>query len=73
MNTAFRFSFSTRKAWNRYCIIEQVEDGSDKMTLTMLTDGMERTLVLDDKDREMVAAEGWASMVDFVPKFYRGG
>jgi hypothetical protein len=29
--------------------------------------------VLDDKDREMVASEGWSSLVDFVPKFYRGG
>ncbi len=43
------------------------------MTLTLLTDGVERTVVLDDKDREVVATDGWASLVDFVPKFYRGG
>jgi hypothetical protein len=69
----FSFFIQHPEGVDRYCIIEQVDDGSDKMTLTMLTDGLERTLVLDDKDREMVAAEGWASMVDFVPKFYRGG
>ncbi|HZY43185.1 MAG TPA: hypothetical protein VFF70_00415 [Anaerolineae bacterium] len=58
---------------DRYCIVEQAEDGSDLLTLTLRTEGHENTLVLDDAQREMVAAEGWSSLVDFVPKFYRAG
>ena len=69
----FSFFIQNPEGVDRYCIVEQVDDGADKMTLTLLTDGQERTLELDDKDREMVASEGWASLVDFVPKFYRGG
>ncbi|HEY4691096.1 MAG TPA: hypothetical protein VIK33_17430 [Anaerolineae bacterium] len=57
---------------DRYCIIEQVDDGSDKLTLTLRTDGTERMLVLDEKQRELVVTEGWSSLVDFVPDFYRG-
>jgi hypothetical protein len=29
--------------------------------------------VLDEQQREAVAMDGWASLVDFVPKFYRAG
>ncbi len=71
-STASRSSSRTRKAWIA-TVVERVEDNSNKLTLTLLTDGLERTLVLDNKDREMVASEGWSSLVDFVPKFYRGG
>ena len=56
---------------DRFCIVEQVEDGSDKLTLTIRSDGTERTVVLDNAQREMVVTEGWSSLVDFVPEFYR--
>ena len=56
---------------DRYCIIEQADDGKDELTLTLLTDGAERTVVLDDEKRQLVATEGWSSLVDFVPDFYR--
>jgi hypothetical protein len=67
----FSFFAQHPEGVDRYCIVEQVEDGSDLLTLKLLTDDTERTLVLDEKQRELVASEGWASMVDFVPRFYR--
>ena len=69
----FSFFVEHPEGVDRYCIIEQVEDGSDKLTLTLLTDGLERTVVLDEQERELVAMDGWSSLVDFVTRFYRGG
>lgn len=67
------FSFFAQHPYgvDRYCIVEQVEDGSDDMTLTLRTDGTERVVVLDEAKRQQVALDGWSSLVDFVPKFYR--
>ena len=56
---------------DRYCIVEQMHDGKDVLTLTLRTDGAERTLVLDEEKRRLVTTDGWASLVDFVPDFYR--
>ena len=56
---------------DRYCIVEQVDDGKDLLTLTLRTNGAERTVVLDEEKRKLVITEGWASLVDFVPDFYR--
>jgi hypothetical protein len=56
---------------DRYCIVEQVDDGSDVMTLTIRSDGQERTLELDEAKRQLVATEGWSTLVDFIPNFYR--
>ena len=56
---------------DRYCIVEQMDDGKDVLTLTLRTDGAERTLVLDEEKRRLVTTDGWASLVDFVPDFYR--
>ena len=67
----FSFFAQNPEGVDRYCIVEQVEDGSDLLTLTLLTDGHEKTVTLDDKQRELVATEGWSSLVDFVPQFYR--
>lgn len=68
----FSFFAQHPEGVDRYCIIEQVDDGSELLTLTLLTDSVERTVILDDKQREAVALDGWASLVDFVPQFYRG-
>ena len=56
---------------DRYCIVEQVDDGSDVVTLTLRTDGMERIVMLDEAQRKLVATEGWSSLVDFIPDYYR--
>ena len=69
----FSFFVQHPEGVDRYCIVEQVEDGSDVLTLRLLTDGQERTLALDKAQRELVVTEGWSSLVDFVPKFYRAG
>ena len=47
---------------DRYCIVEQIDDGSDCH---------EQTLTLDEAQRQLVASEGWSSFVDFIPKYYR--
>ncbi len=69
----FSFFVQNPMGVDRYCIVDQTEDGSKLMTLTLRTDGHENTVVLDDAQREMVATEGWSSLVDFVPKFYPAG
>ncbi len=56
---------------DRYCIVEQVDDGSDLLTLTLRTDGFERIVKLDEDKRKRVITEGWSSLVDFVPDYYR--
>ncbi len=56
---------------DRYCIVEQIDDGRDAMTLTLRTDGVERTIDLDEAKRQQVVTEGWSSLVDFIPDFYR--
>jgi len=50
----FSFFAQHPEGVDRYCIVEQVEDGSDLLTLKLLTDNTERTLVLDEKQRELV-------------------
>ena len=68
----FSFFIQHPEGVDRYCIIEQVDDGrEDVLTLTLRTDGAERTVVLDEEKRKLVTTEGWASLVDFVPDFYR--
>ena len=69
----FSFFIQHPEGVDRYCIVEQVDDGSDKMTLTLLSGPVQRTLGMEDKERDKAATEGWASLVDFVPRFYRGG
>jgi hypothetical protein len=56
---------------DRYCILEQADDGSDTLTLTIRSDGQEQTVSLNDEQRQLVATEGWSSVVNFVPAFYR--
>jgi hypothetical protein len=56
---------------DRYCIVEQIDDGSDEMTLTIRSNGHEQTSTLDEAQRQMVASEGWSALVNFVPQFYR--
>ena len=56
---------------DRYCIVEQIDDGTDVLTLTIRSGGYEQTLALDEAQRQLVATEGWSSLVDFIPRFYR--
>lgn len=48
----------------RYCTAEVVDDGQDALTVVLLQDGKVHTLVLrDQRDREIVAGEGWPAFV----------
>ncbi len=69
----FSFFAQHPEGVDRYCIVDQVDDGSALLTLTLMTDGRERTVVLDEAQRQAVALDGWSSLVDFVPQFYRAG
>lgn len=47
----------------RYCAAEVLDDGQPALTVVLIFDGQEHTLVLDETNREIVASEGWAAFV----------
>lgn len=58
---------------DRHCIRDIVDDGSEHLTLHMLTDGRELTVELSDDQRELAAVEGWEILADFDPALFRRG
>ncbi|KAA3656863.1 MAG: hypothetical protein DWQ04_29835 [Chloroflexi bacterium] len=59
--------------YDRPCIREIVEDGSELLTLEMYTDGRTLVVELTEEDREIAAVEGWESLVNFDPALFRTG
>jgi hypothetical protein len=57
---------------DRGCITNHEDDNSEDITVFMKSEGNEVTLVVPEKDRELVAYEGWDKFVDFEPSFRRG-
>ena len=52
---------------DRYCAAQVEDDGRPELTVVLIFDGEEHTLVLrDEAEREVVASEGW-------PAFLRPG
>lgn len=48
----------------RYCLSEVVDDGQPELTVVLIFEGQEHTLVLrDESEREAVAAEGWPAFL----------
>jgi hypothetical protein len=48
----------------RYCAAEAVDDGKSELTVVLVFDGEEHTLVLrDEAERETVASEGWPAFL----------
>jgi len=47
----------------RYCASEAVDDGKPELTVVLIFDGQEHTLVLDEMEREIVAGEGWPAFL----------
>ena len=55
---------------DRGCITDYEDDGSEDLTVYMISDGLEREpIVIPEAEREMVAYEGWDKYVDWTPHF----
>ena len=48
----------------RYCTAQLEEDGRNELTVVLVFDGQEHTLILhDQRERDIVAAEGWPAFL----------
>ncbi len=47
----------------RFCAAEVADDGQPALTVVLVFDGQEHTLVLDELKREYVASEGWPAFL----------
>lgn len=57
--------------YERQCFEEIVDDGSDLLTIDLLSGTEEMRLVLNDDQRKMLAGEGWATFLDLNVPIYR--
>jgi hypothetical protein len=48
----------------RFCAAEITDDGRPELTVVLIFDGQEHTLVLDEIKREYVATEGWPAFLE---------
>jgi hypothetical protein len=58
---------------DRLCIMDVIDDGKDKLTLEMLTDGRTLEIELTDEEKELASVEGWEALADFNPALFRSG
>ncbi len=61
------------EGYDRPCIRDIMEDGSERLTLIMLTDNRTLELELTDEMRDLGAVEGWEALADFDPALFRSG
>ena len=54
---------------DRACIIAHRDDGSETITVEMVSDGAHHTLVIPPEMRDLIAYEGWPAFADFAPEF----
>lgn len=48
----------------KFCMAQMEEDGKDELTVTLVLDGEEHTLVLhDQRERDLVASDGWPAFL----------
>jgi hypothetical protein len=57
--------------YERRCFESMEDDGREELTMDLISGDNEITLVLDDKQRELLAMEGWATHIDFAVPMYR--
>jgi hypothetical protein len=58
---------------DRLCIRDIIDDGSEKLTIEMKTDGRLLEISLTDEERELASVEGWEALADFDPALFRSG
>jgi len=59
--------------YDRPCIRDIIEDGSELLTIEMFTDGRTIEIELTKADRDLAAVEGWEALADFDPALFRTG
>lgn len=59
------------EGYERRCFEEIEDDGSELLTIELHTGDIDRTYVLNEEQRLMLAGEGWATLVDFDVPMYR--
>jgi hypothetical protein len=62
---------TTPQGTDRACITDMQDDGSEVMTLRIISAEGEDTLILAPADSQAVALDGWPQYVKFEPDFYR--
>ncbi len=61
------------EGYDRMCILDVVDDGSDLLTIEMYTDGRKLEIQLTEEEQELAAVEGWEALADFDPALFRSG
>jgi len=59
--------------YDRPCIRDIIDDGSELLTIEMSTDGRKLEIKLTEEDRNIAAVEGWEALADFDPALFRTG
>jgi hypothetical protein len=67
----FGILVTTPQGTERACITEMHDDGSELLTLRIISAEGEDTLTLAPPDAQAVALDGWPQYVQFEPDFYR--
>lgn len=57
--------------YERQCFEEIRDDGSELLTVDMITGDREVRLVLTPEQRKLMAGEGWAQFVEFAVPMYK--
>ncbi|HFE66649.1 MAG TPA: hypothetical protein ENJ93_05235, partial [Chloroflexi bacterium] len=58
---------------DRPCIMDVIDDGSELLTIEMMTDGRTIEIELTDEARDLASVEGWEALADFDPALFRTG
>jgi hypothetical protein len=67
----FGIFVTTPQGAERACVTEMHDDGSELLTLRLISAEGEDTLTLAPADAQAVALDGWPQYVQFEPDFYR--
>lgn len=59
--------------YDRPCIRDIIDDGSETLTIVMATDNRTLEITLNDAMRDLAAVEGWEALADFDPALFRTG
>jgi hypothetical protein len=57
--------------YERRCFEELVDDGQEDLTIELHSGDNDVVLVLNEEQRKMASADGWASVVEFAVPMYR--
>lgn len=61
------------EGYDRPCILDVIDDDSERLTIEMYTDGRKLEVQLTEEEKEIAAVEGWEVLADFDPALFRTG